>query len=273
MTNQPSKTDLPTWLQTPNQPITKRHRQPFWARNQRHLQALLVRLAQPAPAIPATRWQLAPHIKLLRLGLLLLLIALINNGLFLWGLALLLGAQLLILAPSQLRRFLRSWLFSSLMAVIIVLPTYWLNGPATLLWFGFKTSLILANAQYYRATTNFQDLLTGLKTLHCPDVFIMTLAIAITYLRMLGNYLLQTMEALSLRTVAPAKHPYRLIGALFGNLYLKSYTYALALYAAMDARGFNGHYAKPAAKPTRWRDYLSLSPYVALMALLIFWRN
>jgi len=276
MTNQHSNNELPDWLQQPSQPITPtkhRNRHQFLARNQRRLQALLTRLAQPAPVIPATRWQLPPHIKLLRLALLLLLIALINNGLILWGLALILGTQLLLLAPSQLRRFLRSWLLSSLTALIIVLPSYWLSGPATLVWFGFKTSLILANAQYYRATTNFQDLLTGLKTLHCPDVLIMTLAIALTYLRMLGNYLLQTMAALSLRTVASPKHPYRLIGALFGNLYLKSYTYALELYAAMEARGFNGHYAKPATKPTNWRDYLSLSPYIALMALLLFWRN
>lgn len=202
-----------------------------------------------------------------------LLIAIINNLALLWCLGLILAGQLLWLPPQQLRTFVKSWLISSLVALIIVLPSYWLTGPATLLFFGCKTSLILANAQYYRLTTTFNDLLVGLKTLRCPDILIMTLAIAITYLRMLGQYLLLTLEALDLRTVASTKHPYQLIGALFGNLYLKSYAYALELYAAMEARGFNGHYVRAPQRRSHWRDYLSLSPDLVALILLILWGN
>lgn len=266
-------TNLPNWLQQPASTQTQATKVSFLQRNQRHLRGLLARLAQPAPVIKNPRWHLAPQINLIRLLLLVLLIALINNVTLLWCLALILGFQLLLLPPAQLRRFVRSWILSSLVALIFVLPSYWLTGPATLVFFGLKTSLMLANAQYYRLTTPFQDLLTGLKALHCPDILIMTLAIAITYLRMLGQHLLLTTEALELRTVAPTKHPYRLIGAMFGNLYLKSYTYALELYAAMEARGFNGHYVKPATVHGRWRDYLSLSPDMIVLILFIFWRN
>lgn len=264
---------LPDWLKQPVTTQNQAGQNTFLQRNQRHLRHLLTRLAQPAPVIKTQRWHLAPHISLIRLLLLVLLIALINNVTLLWCLALLLGFQLLFLAPQQLRRFIRSWLLSSLVALLFVLPSYWLTGPSTLLFFGLKTSLMLANAQYYRLTTPFQDLLTGLKALHCPDVLIMTLAIAITYLRMLGQHLLLTMEALELRSVAPTKHPYKLIGAMFGNLYLKSYAYAMELYAAMEARGFNGHYVRPAATHNHWRDYLSLSPDILVLLLFIFWRN
>ncbi|CAM3197801.1 energy-coupling factor transporter transmembrane component T [Lactiplantibacillus plajomi] len=264
-------TNLPAWLQAPASTTSHATRVTFWQRNQRHLRALLRRLAQPAPAIQP-RWHLAPQINLIRLLLLVLLIALIQNAVLLWCLALLLGFQLLWLPPGQLRRFVRSWLFSSVVAVIIVLPSYWLNGPATLLFFSLKTSLMLANAQYYRLTTPFQDLLSGLKSLHFPDVLIMTLAIAVTYLRMLGQHLLLTMEALETRTVAPTKHPYRLIGAMFGNLYLKSYAYALELYAAMEARGFNGHYVRSTPTHSHWRDYLSLSPDLLVLILFVLWR-
>ncbi|AVK64137.1 cobalt ABC transporter permease [Lactobacillus sp. CBA3606] len=265
-------TKLPAWLQQAPQPIAMGKQRPFLARNRRRLQKLLAQFAQPAPVQTSSRWQLSPAIKLVRLLLLLLLIALIQNGLLLWGLALLLGGQLLSLSPRQLRRFTRDWAVSLLIALLVVLPSYWLTGPTTVLFFGIKTALLLANAHYYRLTTPFQDLLTGLKSLHCPDVLIMTLAIAITYLRMLGNYLLHTMEALDLRTVAPTKHPYHLIGALFGNLYLKSYAYALELYAAMEARGFNGHYAQVPTKKHHWQDYLSLSPELILMAVLLLGR-
>lgn len=273
MTKPTPTTKLPDWLY---QPATKRSqatKASFLQRNQRHLRGLLTKLAQPAPVATSHHWHLAPHIGLLRLLLLVILIALINTPLLLWCLALILGIELLLLPPSQLRRFVRSWLLSSLVAVLFVLPSYWLTGPATVLFFGLKTSLMLANAQYYRINTSFQDLLTALKALRCPDVLIMTVAIAITYLRMLGQHLLLTMEALELRTVAPTKHPYRLIGAMFGNLYLKSYAYALELYAAMEARGFNGHYVRQAGHHSHWRDYLSLSPDIVVLLLFIFGGN
>ncbi len=267
-------TSLPDWLQQSTSPrLTKTTRQPFWQRNQQHLRHLLAQLAQPAPVVTNQHWHLAPHISLIRLLGLVLLIGVINNVTLLWCLALLIGFQLVLLPPRQLRRFFKAWLLSSLVALLFVLPSYWLTGPSTLLFFGLKTSLMLANAQYYRLTTPFSDLLAGLKALHCPDVVVMTVAIAITYLRMLGQHLLLTMEALELRTVAPSQHPYRLIGAMFGNLYLKSYAYALELYAAMEARGFNGHYVRPSTPRNHWRDYLSLSPDILVLILFIFWRH
>lgn len=266
-------TDIPAWLQTTTTTPTPAIKAKFWQRNQRHLRQLLSRLAQPAPVTATSHWRVAPQFKLIQLLLLVILIAFSNNLILLWGLALLVGCQLLWLPPRQLRRFMGSWLISVGMAMLFVLPSYWLAGPTTLLFFGLKTSLMLANAQYYRLTTPFQDLLAGLKALHCPDLLIMTLAIAITYLRMLGQHLLLTMEALELRTVAPTAHPYRLIGALFGNLYLKSYTYALELYAAMEARGFNGHYVRSTGRRTHWRDYLALSPAIIVWILFIFWRH
>jgi len=270
-TKQPNK--LPTWLEQPNQLTSQPQRHNFLAHNQQHLQHLLARLSQPLPAVQSKRWQLSPSISLIRLGILILLIALTNNTGWLWVLGLLLAGHLLQLSPSQLRRFGRSWLLSTLIALLVVLPSYWLVGPATVLLFGFKTGLILASTQYYRLTTTFQELLSGLKTLHCPNIFIMTLAIAITYLRMLGHYLLQTMMALDMRMVAPAKHPYRLIGTLFGNLFLKSHAYALELYAAMEARGFNGHYVNQPATTNRWHDVLTLTPYLVLVAVFIFGRT
>jgi len=214
---------LPNWLQQPNHLTSQPQRHNFLAHNQQHLTQLLSRLAQPLPAVKATRWQLSPATSLIRLGILVLLIALTNNTAWLWVLGLLLAGHLLVLTPSQLRRFTRSWLLSTGIALLVVLPSYWLVGPATVLLFVCKTGLILASTQYYRLTTTFQALLSGLKALHCPNLFIMTLAVAITYLRMLGHYLLQTMMALDYKGAfvlcsgATKKAP---SGAFFRETYL-----------------------------------------------------
>lgn len=264
------KTELPNWLQRPTPPtkIRRRYSRQFLAHNQRRLRHLLRRLAQPAPVV-TSNWHLSAQAKLLRLGLMLGLIASVQSPSWLWLLGLMLGIQLMLLPPRQLRYFGRHWLLDCLVAGLVVLPSYWLAEPTTVLFFGLKTSLMLGQALHFRLTTPFAAILTGLKAWHCPNVIIMTLAIAMIYLRMLGQYLLQTTEAMDLRLVAPARHPYHLIGALFGNLYLKSYTYALELYAAMEARGFNGQYVKATAT-NRWCDYLAVSPSLLLMGLWLF---
>jgi len=88
-TKQPNK--LPTWLEQPNQLTSQPQRHNFLAHNQQHLQHLLARLSQPLPAVQSKRWQLSPSISLIRLGILILLIALTNNTGWLWVLGVLLA--------------------------------------------------------------------------------------------------------------------------------------------------------------------------------------
>ncbi|TPR19266.1 energy-coupling factor transporter transmembrane component T [Apilactobacillus timberlakei] len=264
--------DLPYWIIKPCNNYNTYGRRSLWKHNRIHIKNLLRSLANPT-SIHYVRWRGTPAINLMQLLITILLTVLIHNVILLWIIYIILFFKLLWFKPQQLRQFVHSWIISSIISILVVLPSYWLNGYVTMIYFTIKTSLIMANAQYYRLTTPFQELLIGLKSLHFPDIFIMIIAISLTYLRMLGENLFLNLEALELRTVAKNNHPYQLIGAIFGSLYLKSCEYAIELYTAMEARGFNGHYKSTKIKHNKTKDLVTLSPVVIILLLFVLWRN
>jgi cobalt/nickel transport system permease protein len=263
------KTELPNWLQQSDpqpQPV-KRHN--FLFKNSRRLTQLLQQLTSPTntgrPLIKTT-----PQLQLVTLLVTLLLTLTSQLGWQLWLLGLYLLLNCLSLASSQLRRFLRNWLLTCCVAMPLILPSLWVSGPNVLLHFCLRTWLLLGFTQYFQRTITLPQLLSGLQALHLPNVLILVIDIACVYLKQLTTYLLASLEAVELRTIAATKHPYRLIAGLFGNLYLKSQTYALTLNEAMEVRGFNGHYQPTATiQRSHWRDYLILLP--PLVLALVFY--
>lgn len=252
---------LPAWLtdDTPLPTVKKQHH--FLAQNIRHLEQLLQHFSQATEqARPQLKHYWPPQIKLLTTLGVVLLLSLNQNPLLLWLILLVELGLLLFLPNFYLRQILRQTLISSGVALFLILPSLLLTMPASVVVFSLKTSLILLTLTYYRATSTFSQVVQALKQLHCPNGLIFVIDITLTYLKMLAEFLLGLLQAVSLRTVGPTAHPYRMIGLLFGTLYLKTRDYALALYAAMEARGFIGDYpATPhTTKKRRGHRYLFL---------------
>lgn len=263
------KTELPTWLQQPDRPVQPAKHHNFLVKNSRRLAQLLQQLTSPA-GVGQPLLKTTPQLQLVALLFTLLLILTSQLGWQLWLMGLYLLLNCLSLAGRQLRRFLRNWLLTCCVAVPLILPSLWVSGPNVLLRFCLRTWLLLGFTQYYQRTVALPYLLSGLQALHLPNVLILIIDIACVYLKQLTTYLLASLEAVELRTIAVPKHPYRLIAGLFGSLYLKSQTYALTLNEAMEVRGFNGRY-QPTAPilHSRWSDYLVLLPPL-LLAVVFF---
>ncbi|MFC6170868.1 energy-coupling factor transporter transmembrane component T [Loigolactobacillus jiayinensis] len=258
-------TKLPDWLTTSTPLPTGHQQRHFLAQNMQRLERLLQRFSQANDlARPPLKHFIAPQHKLLAVLGVILLLSLNQNILLLW--LLLLGdlVILLLLPPIYLRQVLRQTAVTGAFAILLILPSLLLNANVAL--FAAKTLLILLNLNYYRTTTTFNQVITALQQLHCPNSVIFVVDITLIYLKMLGEFLLQLLQAVSLRTVGKSKHPYQMIGLLFGTLYLKTRDYALDLYAAMEARGFIGVY--PAAPRTRQRDQLYLLLEVTVFCFL-----
>ncbi|MFD1317940.1 energy-coupling factor transporter transmembrane component T [Loigolactobacillus zhaoyuanensis] len=260
-------TKLPSWLTT-NTPLpTASSRHHFLEQNSHRLEGLLARFSQAAEqAQPALKHYLPPQIKLLTTFGSVLLLSLNQNLLLLWLILLVDLGLLLTLPQFYLRRVLRQTLTTAAMALLLILPSLLLNANVWL--FASKTALILLNLNYYRTTTTFSQVIQALQQLHCPNGLIFVVDITLTYLKMLGEFLLGFLQAVTLRTVGQTKHPYRTIGLLFGTLYLKTRDYALALYAAMEARGFIGEYPRVPRTRKPWRDNLYIILDLAIFGLL-----
>lgn len=91
------------------------------------------------------------------------------------------------------------------------------------------------------ATTRSSDLLTGLRRLRVPDVFVMLLSFIARYVTVLAEQLRSLRVAVASR--APRLSRRVLLGALggmSGNLFVRSYERGERVYAAMLSRGYTG---------------------------------
>lgn len=94
----------------------------------------------------------------------------------------------------------------------------------------------------YATTTSVYDFLTALKQLHVPNFIIFQVDIFVKHLHVLGNFLLQMLQAIEARSVGPDKDQHKMFGVIFGNLYLEMVKFGKELYNALEARAFTGKY-------------------------------
>jgi len=92
------------------------------------------------------------------------------------------------------------------------------------------------------STTRFSSLLKGLEKLHMPRVMVMLMSFMYRYLFILVDEVMRLKQARDSRSFG-GKWLWRVgtIGNMMGTLFIRSYERGERVYAAMIARGFDGH--------------------------------
>ena len=97
-------------------------------------------------------------------------------------------------------------------------------------------SLILLSA-----TTNFTDLLRGLKQLRMPGVIVLILSFMYRYIFVLTDEVMRMRQARDSRDFGGGRlRQLKTIGHMIGTLFIRSYERGERIYTAMLARGFDG---------------------------------
>jgi len=91
-------------------------------------------------------------------------------------------------------------------------------------------------------STRWNSITSALKTFFIPDIFILVLDITIMYIMMLGDFSLNMLYALKLRSVGKNKSKHTSLSGIAGTMFIKSKEMAEDTYAAMECRGFTGVY-------------------------------
>lgn len=120
------------------------------------------------------------------------------------------------------------------------------------------------------STTMMSDLLMGLEQLHMPRVMVMLLSFMYRYIFVLVDEVTRMKQARDSRNFG-GRHLWqiRTIGNMIGTLFIRAYERGERVYAAMVARGFDGH--SRTLKRLRFKSadaYFSLG----LTAVVIFGR-
>ncbi|MDP4146271.1 MAG: energy-coupling factor transporter transmembrane component T [Bacillota bacterium] len=126
--------------------------------------------------------------------------------------------------------------------LIMLLPSIILGNFNNSVMIVLKVMGTITSVNILAYTTKWHIITKALKFLFIPDIFIFVMDITIRYIYLLGEFSLDMLYALRLRTVGRNRRKQTSIAQLIGTLFLKSKEMGNEVYSAMECRGFVGEY-------------------------------
>ena len=88
---------------------------------------------------------------------------------------------------------------------------------------------------------------------------------------MLGEFSLNMLYALKLRSVGKNSKKYNSLSGIAGTMFIKSKEMAEEMYAAMECRGFTGEYAYKKVSSLSPADYIYIVMNLLIITTFIVW--
>jgi cobalt/nickel transport system permease protein len=143
-------------------------------------------------------------------------------------------------------------------------------------WISVQAALLLA------FTTPFHDLVDGLRQLRLPRIMVAIISFMYRYLSVLSDEATRMARARASRSADPDGRGggsimwrAKVTGSMVGSLFLRSYERSERIYAAMQARGFEGEFRHMHSRSLAPGEVVALAAVagacLALVALGHFW--
>ena len=137
-------------------------------------------------------------------------------------------------------------------------------------WVSVQAALLLA------FTTPFHDLVDGLRLLRLPTIMVAIISFMYRYLSVLSDEATRMSRARASRSADPVGKGggsmlwrARVTGSMVGSLFLRSYERSERIYAAMQARGFEGEFRHMHSRGLAPVEYAVLALLLAACAVLV----
>ncbi|MCY6484605.1 energy-coupling factor transporter transmembrane component T [Clostridium aestuarii] len=129
--------------------------------------------------------------------------------------------------------------------IIMLIPSLLTGNVKNSLLILIKIVATIISVNLLSHTTKWDNVTKALKLLFIPDLFIWVMEITIKYIVLLGEYSIELLHALKLRSVGKNSRKYNSLSRIMGNLFLKSKEMGEEMFSAMECRGFTGEYTVP----------------------------
>ena len=214
----------------------------------------------------ASRFSASAPMKLVFALALILLNSLSTNFAFTLALLACVLVRAALLRPEALKRTAGVAAGAAALAFVIMLPALLFGQSRSAVLIATKTLVSAGLAMEVVCTTPVNELTAGLRAFHVPNVFIMTIDLAMKNIVGLGKVAVEVLNALGLRSVGRNRDKGASIGGIGGIVLLKTKESADDTYAAMTCRGFEGDYSVGAKR--RWWRPIDAAWLVALVAIV-----
>ena len=173
--------------------------------------------------------------------------------------------RMCLLPAKKLKRAVGIAVGALLLSFFIMLPAILLGQNHSAVLISTKVFVSVGIAMCVVLSTPFNQLTSALRVFHVPNMFIMTMDLALKNIVSLGEVALEVLTSLKLRSVGRNKDKGTSLGGVAGVVFLKSNDAAKDTFDAMTCRGFEGEYQVPNSR--QWKA-LDLA-WAAFLAVII----
>ena len=159
---------------------------------------------------------------------------------------------------------------AALLTLVVMLPAALLGQPQSALTIAGKALVSTGIAMEVALTTPAAELTGALRAFGVPNLFIMTLDLALKSIVRLGEVALEVLTALRLRSVGRNRRKGSAMGGVGGVVLLKAAEASQQTHDAMRCRGFEGTYDEGRRWKPRRIDILWLCLLAGLVAAYVY---
>lgn len=186
--------------------------------------------------------KVSPIFKVLFSMILILLVSL-SRSYFFVGLVIIYNLIIILtFETDEKKEILTLSIVIPLFTLIMLIPSMFMGNIKNSILIIIKVFASISIVNLLSHTTKWNHITKTLKLFYIPDLFIWILEITIKYIFILGNFSLEMLYALKLRSVGENTRKYTSLSSLIGSLFLKSMDMGEEMFAAMECRCFTGEY-------------------------------
>jgi len=187
-------------------------------------------------------YKLNPFLKLTFTVLNIILISMSKSFIYVIALDVYMLLFIALLEVEEIKKVLALSLIVPLFTLVMLAPSMLMGNIKNSVLLILKVIGTIISVNILSYTTKWHDITKALKLFFIPDIFILVFDITIKYIYILGEFSLEMLYALRLRSVGKNNRKYSSLSKVMGNLFLKSKEMGDEMYSAMECRGFSGEY-------------------------------
>lgn len=211
-------------------------------------------------------------IKVVTTLLLVLLITTSRNSIFILTINILLLLLVSLLNIDEITSILRASFFSAAFTFIILIPSILMGNVNNSILMIFKVLASIASVNILSHVTQWDEITGTFKLFFIPDIFIFVLDITIKYIIVLGEFSLNMLYALKLKSIGRSNNNYSSLSGIIGTVFMKSKEMAEDMHSAMECRGFTGEYRAYKNFKLVYMDFCYVVIFVIIVLLYFYFR-
>lgn len=218
----------------------------------------------------SNRFKINAITKIITAFLLIILVSLSRSFGFLLIIDVCLLLIISILNVEEIKHIIRMAVIVSIFTLIVLLPSIFMGNENNSILIVIKTLTTITIVNITSSISQWNETTKTLKLFFIPDIFILVLDITIKYIIIFGEFSLNMLYALKLRSVGKNKNKSTSVSGIIGTMFIKSKEMADEMYAAMECRGFTGEYKLHGTLSFRLNDMLCIIIDIGFIASYLY---